>query len=827
MATTPIFLAFDKTGVSPDNLVQGETHKLVGTSVRLVIPDYCSFYKDSLKVTQTDAAGAVTQLSPAQFRAVEHLPYISLQTNREVYCGILILDTSLSGEIKLSYQATGGADQGNGKLLKQGADDAMAKSLVSWDKLVHPDELPPSAHIHHVEDLYNADPLIEMAKRIAFAVGKMDVALEKDLLGYNVADDMQKLFDVYNVGWNLRLDMLSLICSKVKETLVLTSQAFAFTQQLKRSVAEQLKVVKTQLAAYAMNQRGGIYAMVLRELVRQQKSVYGTLLGSPKRIDGLSSWLDFGRASLNGKNFSVQDRVDPTNAWTGYGMLLVDNAALGVKALQLFDKQQLVCAGPGISIGPNSTVFVVSAKYGDNPSKGVLLSNTVAQISIDIENAELLKITEAGAVKALTRSQLHDGYSAHLGVFAFGDDTLVSYCESNTVLSTYRGVEGFAETPSLSAQIYKQIGSLTAEQHINIAEIIVYNRYLSKYEVDAVGEYLALKYKGLRTNLVGNGSFFDGLAEFETDYNLSKQALNPVEIACLNKIELGKAGGSYYSTGLFDPALQHLPVGKNFLAVHQKYNNWTDYRMIWVQRHRLVRGHMYLLEFDIHYEKNTSINVLPYMTLHTNGVRRIGRYINTAGNFGVDTIKFGFIAQKDDNVLQLWSDARSEACFGIDDIRLTRDFRIQLPFVNSGGTVNLSADNPLSAITLNTSKFLIIKAKSDLAGGVGANMEVWVDGAKMGSVIVDNSTTWADFKFGAPYLKTSSKVDVKFTNDSNVGGDRNLRIESITDGVSLMTSKSTNVTVDAGIGAALTDGSQIMLWSNGAMHVVWPTVNDI
>jgi hypothetical protein len=698
MGTDRIYLEFDKTGTSPVNRILNEPHDLLGIGQRLVIPDYCSYYSDSLAIRLVAPDGSKTLLTKSQYRPVEHLHYISFQTNKSTHCGILILDDTLAGSLELDYQATGGLDQANVKLLKEAVDLALEKSIVDWKTLDHPPELPPSDHIHHVADLYHADPLIAAVKRIAQVVGLIDSKLEHKLLGNNVFGGFGQVFDVYDGAWDLRMRAMRLVCRDTKNILLAARQLNAFDQQAERVIREKLLTMRKQLTNYATNSNGNIYSMVLQDLVRQQYAVNKKVLDVPKLIPNLVNWVDLSVAvtgvggpvatdKLTNQTWIVTTPTAPTPM-----PIMVVNPDLGTKVMRVGAGSYLTTTGSGITIGPNTTMFMVTARSNGQAERGVILTGPDGEVSIDIEAGELLRITQQSKITALVQSQVEDNYPAHLGVFVFGDDLLDSYCESNTIRSTYRGFNNYVEKPSITKQTYKQIGSAQGTQSVDIAEFIVYDRYLSKYEVDAIVEYLSVKYNGLSTNLIANGDFNDRLAEFETDYPLTHQATNPFEIACIDRVDLNVDGTRHYTTGLFEPALNlHVP-GDRFLAVHQKYNVWEDQKMIWMQRHQLVRGQMYRFEFDLYFTKNQ----FPYLVLMDGTGRRIGCYPTNKTLGGVERISFGFMAREADCLLRLFSDSRSEVDFAIDHITLVRDFRMPVPFVSGVKTT----DNVLSAITL-------------------------------------------------------------------------------------------------------------------------------
>lgn len=105
---------------------------------------------------------------------------------------------------------------------------------------------------------------------------------------------------------------------------------------------------------------------------------------------------------------------------------------------------------------------------------------------------------------------------------------------------------------------------------------------------------------------------------------------------------------------------------------------------------------------------------------------------------------------------------------------------------------------------------IVVKARASLAGNVGANMEVRLDGALIGSALV-SSTTFADYTFTATVSAgKDAKLDVTFTNDAVLNGeDRNLFVESVRVGSHAMKPTDAGVTRDIGSGAAAFDGLNV------------------
>ena len=99
---------------------------------------------------------------------------------------------------------------------------------------------------------------------------------------------------------------------------------------------------------------------------------------------------------------------------------------------------------------------------------------------------------------------------------------------------------------------------------------------------------------------------------------------------------------------------------------------------------------------------------------------------------------------------------------------------------------------------------ITVQARASLAAGVGALMEVRVDGSVVGSTEV-RSSAYTNFVFQAASTSGAGVVDVVFTNDATVSGtDRNLWVKSVTINGNSYTSTDTAMRYDMSFDAALT-----------------------
>lgn len=142
-------------------------------------------------------------------------------------------------------------------------------------------------------------------------------------------------------------------------------------------------------------------------------------------------------------------------------------------------------------------------------------------------------------------------------------------------------------------------------------------------------------------------------------------------------------------------------------------------------------------------------------------------------------------------------------------------------------SVNPALAQSASTGTITAPQQLVVRAKADLAGGVGADMTVRVNGDVIGTVQV-NSTTYTDYSFSAKSLAAGSAVDIVFSNDAAINGaDRNLYVAYVASGNRVMVAYKPGNIIDRGSGTAAYDGKDLLpaqekLGWNSALRIVWP-----
>lgn len=149
-----------------------------------------------------------------------------------------------------------------------------------------------------------------------------------------------------------------------------------------------------------------------------------------------------------------------------------------------------------------------------------------------------------------------------------------------------------------------------------------------------------------------------------------------------------------------------------------------------------------------------------------------------------------------------------------------------------GGPAAGTAEDSLeSAAAAQPAGSVVVRAGASLAHGIGAQMELRVDGRRVGSRMVDNTRRARDYGFGlAAPVAPGARVDVVYVNDAVARGgreDRNLYVESVTVDGRRLAPGDAGVVYDRGVGAAAFDGidtlpgQPVMAW-NGALRFRLP-----
>lgn len=165
----------DETGSSPDNLISGEPHELSSMEIRAVCPTYGAYYTASLRIYDVDNARWLDK--GIDWRPADLLQDITVKTGMEVSMMFIVINTSVSSNIKITYQVVGGEyvnmDSTIANLYETIMKDTRA---VDWLNIINkPLEFNPTMHRHMLEDVYGFEYVVAALERIRNAILMSDV----------------------------------------------------------------------------------------------------------------------------------------------------------------------------------------------------------------------------------------------------------------------------------------------------------------------------------------------------------------------------------------------------------------------------------------------------------------------------------------------------------------------------------------------------------------------------------------------------------------------------------------------------------------------------
>lgn len=171
MATTPLYVfALDKTGTAAENLVSGEIHTPPPRQIRPIAPKYGPYFTESLQLFDNTTNRLLVR--DTDYLCVELLQDAAAMYGKEICSLILVINTAVSANIRVSYQVLGGLYSKNTQALVDFMNDlALDSRPVTWPDLINkPDQFIPADHLHDIEDVYGFEYVTAMLERIRQAI---------------------------------------------------------------------------------------------------------------------------------------------------------------------------------------------------------------------------------------------------------------------------------------------------------------------------------------------------------------------------------------------------------------------------------------------------------------------------------------------------------------------------------------------------------------------------------------------------------------------------------------------------------------------------------
>jgi hypothetical protein len=658
-------LPYDPTGVAAENKITNEKHVLQDGLYKLVVPRYRGFYKDGMVVRNATTG---TEIASSEYECGELLATVTYTTGREAYGCVLFYDKTITGAISIDYQAVGGDEHYSPMLLNEAVQKAYTIGSVDWSKLEHPHTFTPKpGHIHRAHEFWGLSALVGVIDRVGQVVGLQDNAVENQILKSEVGEEIKTaLWQSVNATQGTYESILT-GGRAVRETMVSLNDVHVENTQDVQTLQMSASLLKERLGYQITKHGSRSYAIALRELLRQEWQTENSLMQLPMFLSGLVSWVDFSdmaAATSNTSGTVVKDKISE-RIFTSALACLGSNQAVGKQILTLDYGVELKTTTP-IVIKPSFTVVYLTAKRPANAEqKFTLLSGVDGKVFVDTVNYTGLCV-QKGANKELlaSRDELGDQKQS-LFACSVLQNTNKSFVSCTRLLSNYNQAQEVITT-GVSAQSFDTIGKKTDEQNADLIEVMVFDRTLSEYEIDAVGEYMLIKH-GVCFNLFANGDLQQGLSDVESDYVTQTLATTTGTIDRVKKTKTTQMVDFYYDASKYLTALLKKSVGSGVLAVNPSVDTGLCFLR---KRLKGSANKLYRLKMDVYFESSA-----PTILLKVNGVAQqvAKKAIGTKACLGLE---FCFKAPADELCLELFQTdaAVSGVAFAIDALSLTRDY---------------------------------------------------------------------------------------------------------------------------------------------------------
>lgn len=171
-------LDLDPTGTNVSNRIVAEPHSLSDRPTRSIAPKYGAFFGDSVTIQD----GAYSLVRGQDFQIVELHQEATLKYGKEICSVILIINSAISSNVAVTYQALGGHYAFSDKTIADLYQSVITDNRpVDWSNIFNkPTEFNPAIHRHLLDDVYGFEPIVDYLERIkrAITLGQSGVVLE-------------------------------------------------------------------------------------------------------------------------------------------------------------------------------------------------------------------------------------------------------------------------------------------------------------------------------------------------------------------------------------------------------------------------------------------------------------------------------------------------------------------------------------------------------------------------------------------------------------------------------------------------------------------------
>jgi hypothetical protein len=184
MSTPNLVLPLDPTGSASSNLIQNEVHSIGTVGTRAFPLNYGLFFRDSVVVK--DLTSGLTLTKDVQYYPAEMDLDSSVAYGQQVDAVILIVDTTVSNQVSVTYQAVGGINSLNSVAAQAAlAGLDLNDAPVTWDEVQAKQSVyPPAPHKHHADDVFGTEYLVSATDTLGKAITQGQGAAQEALLAY-------------------------------------------------------------------------------------------------------------------------------------------------------------------------------------------------------------------------------------------------------------------------------------------------------------------------------------------------------------------------------------------------------------------------------------------------------------------------------------------------------------------------------------------------------------------------------------------------------------------------------------------------------------------
>lgn len=157
---------YDPTGKSSTNLISGETVNLPRVRNRAFAPKGGLFFVNSMRILHL---GTGKYLKPKDdFVCLGQHQEATMKVRKEIASVVYVTNSEYADDFSYEYQVLGGELYTVVEAIQQWIEALeLDGRAVHWDNILgKPLQMPPTPHLHHVNDMYGFEHLIDAIKEL-------------------------------------------------------------------------------------------------------------------------------------------------------------------------------------------------------------------------------------------------------------------------------------------------------------------------------------------------------------------------------------------------------------------------------------------------------------------------------------------------------------------------------------------------------------------------------------------------------------------------------------------------------------------------------------